>query len=142
MFNPKKHNLSANLGLNSAAVKAFLAAPVRQNAALRRAVASASAAAAKARTPSPPKRRNSPPKNKPKSPPKRRNSPPRVAGPLPFALPKNIANRAVAHAISPNGKSIAYLLANKPTGRNYNFKYKVPWNQVQAGVLEMNVPRR
>lgn len=50
MFNLKKHNLK-NLGFNSAAVKAFMAAPMRRNAPLRTAVASASASAARQRTP-------------------------------------------------------------------------------------------
>ena len=136
---PKKSDPWANLKPNSEFMKAFLAAPARQaapprqNAALRRAVIGASLAARQARTPR---------TNKPKSPPKKNKSPPRVAGPLPFALPAHIANRAVGHAISPNGKNIAYFLANKPTGRKYMFNNPVPWSNVQAGVRELNVPRR
>lgn len=54
MFNPKKHNLR-NL-LNDPVVQAFLAAPPRQNAPLRAAVAAASASAARQRTPTAPPR--------------------------------------------------------------------------------------
>ena len=103
MFNPKKHNLSANLGLNSAAVKAFLALPPRRNAPLRAAVAAASASAARQRVPSPPKpkvRTPSPPKPKVRTP-----SPPK---PTRFRSP-NRAARAAYERLSPRSKRKTYL---------------------------------